>query len=154
MNLTVKGSEESQGKHRKRHMRTRRDRASVESQPAEDYAGEEEEGTGGQGEKQSGKGTERSGASGYLCVCVEGRGASMAARGMCSLNQESLGAKTERSTSLPRERERERERAALDRHFCFYQHHHPRMGREQDHLACQLQQMRLRVTVNTIDHSV
>lgn len=54
---------------------------------------------------------ERSVASGRVCVrvraCVEGGGggAWMAARGMCSLNQESPGAEAERSTSLPREGE-------------------------------------------------
>lgn len=38
-------------------------------------------------------------------MCFEGRGVWMAARGMCSLSQESPGAKAERSASLPGEGE-------------------------------------------------
>ncbi len=86
-------------------------RVTVESELDEES--KEEEGKRGQGKKQSRGGIERTVASGHFCVCVEGRGAWMAARGMCSLNQESLGAKAKQSTSLPREGESWTEQALL-----------------------------------------
>lgn len=54
--------------------------------------GEEEEGKRGQGEKQSSEETERSVASGQLCVCVEGRegGGCGWLRGGCAHSAKSL----------------------------------------------------------------
>lgn len=97
----------------------------------------------GHEEKQSDEGTDRSVASGHLCVCVcvEGRGVWMAVRGMCSLSHESPGAEAHHYPG--------RERAGLDSLFCFYQHHHPCMGKGQHHLTCHL----LRIeNVSRTDH--
>lgn len=61
----------------------------------------------------------------------------MAARGMCSLNQESQGAETEQSTSLSRE-----EKSSTRHALLFLPANHLCMGEDLDHLTHHLQQMR------------
>ena len=91
----------------RKHMRTRRkgtrEWLSMQLQRAEES--EEEEGKRGQGGTEWWSDGEEYSVWTFMCVCVCWRegGYGWLCGGMCSLSQESPGAKAERSTSLPRE---------------------------------------------------
>lgn len=120
-------------------MRTGRgsNRVTVKSELAEGVKRRRgQERTGG---KQSREGTERIVASGYS-VCVLKEGGHGWLQGGCAHSTKSLqGLKQSKAHHYPG-----KERAGLDRVFCFYQHHHPCMGKEQDHLTCHSFGMRSR----------
>lgn len=77
--------------------------------------------------EEEGRGTEDSGVAEEGGMVVE-----TAVRGMCSLNQASPGAKTERNTSLSRGWGG----AGADRLFCFHQHHQLRTGKKPACFRC------------------